>query len=694
MSAAAGGPNAAVMPFHSGELAVQERVGVRAQMAPVGRNNIRDHMPDQHREFFAQLPFLFIAALDGSGQPWASVLTGAPGFLSAPDARTLRIGAATLPGDPLEGQLAIGAYIGTLGLVPATRRRNRANGVIAGLDAGGITLAIKQSFGNCPQYIQDRRHRVVEPSIAAGPQVLRGDRLSAADRALIARADTFFIASANVAQDAGDGLGADVSHRGGRPGFVRIDDERTLTAPDFVGNFFFNTIGNLLSQPRAGLLFVDFDSGDLLHLAVDAEVIWDGPQVQAFAGAERLMRFHVREVRRNVGALPLRWSAPQQSPVLAATGTWAEADSALAATRMRDTWRRFTVVKVKQESAAVRSFYLHAADGLGLAHFEAGQYLPIRVTLPGQDKPLLRTYTLSDAAHGQHYRISVKRDGVVSSWMHDHLRVGSEIEVLGPRGEFTFDAASRRPVVLLSAGVGVTPMMAMLNSLLVNNGRTRHAHPIYFIHGARNQHEHAFVGEVRELAARHWNLHAHIRYSAADAMPDVDDDVVRFQRSAGHVDIDFLRQVLPFDDYDFYLCGPASFMQSMYDGLRGLNVVADRIRFEAFGPATVRIDKPQVAVQLVAPSAVSIPVRFARSGASADWDGSHASLLEFAEAQGLPAPSGCRSGTCGACALPLLAGEVAYTRGCAAELANGQVLMCSAIPKPDMAAGAAIVIDL
>ena len=308
---------------------------MREQVDASGRRSVRDYLPEQHRQFFSELSFLFIGALDDTGQPWATMLTGQPGFMSTPDQHTLRIAGNTLPGDPLTGQLKQGDFIGGLGLMPTTRRRNRVNGVVAALDSSGLTIAVKQSFGNCPKYIQSREHQISEKP-AQEIQVLRSTQLSAADRELITRVDTFFIASANIDVSAGNGRGADISHRGGRPGFVRIDDDRTLTAPDFIGNFMFNTMGNLLNHPRAGLLFIDFESGDLLHLVVNAEIIWDGVQLKAFAGAERLYRFHVLAVHRNVGALPFKWSAPQAAAQLQRTGTWQEADQALASVELQN----------------------------------------------------------------------------------------------------------------------------------------------------------------------------------------------------------------------------------------------------------------------------------------------------------------------------------------------------------------------
>lgn len=307
-------------PFHAGELAIQQRVGMRERIAGASAAAIRDHMPDQHRQFFAELPFFFIGAVDEAGQPWATMLAAEPGFIGTPDARTLDIAGGMLAGDPLRGRLRVGDHVGGLGLAPTTRRRNRVNGVIAAIDDDRMRIAVVQSFGNCPQYIQHRQHSGA-PNVCAA-RVLRGAVLSDEDRNLIARSDTFFIASAYLDADAGDARGADVSHRGGRPGFVRVDDEHTLTSPEFRGNFVFNTAGNLLRHPRAGLLFIDFERGDLLHLAVEAEIIWDGPEVEAFAGAERLLRFRIREVVRNVGALPFRWTEPQPATQIARTGSW------------------------------------------------------------------------------------------------------------------------------------------------------------------------------------------------------------------------------------------------------------------------------------------------------------------------------------------------------------------------------------
>ncbi|MEO7886365.1 MAG: pyridoxamine 5'-phosphate oxidase family protein [Polaromonas sp.] len=314
--------------FHEGERAVQLRVGVRDRMEQVGPRAIRYFMPDQHREFFEQLPLIIAGTVDDAGQPWASVLAQPPGFIRSPDARQLRLQAQPLAGDPLQHTLVDGAAIGLLGIEPHTRRRNRMNGVVRNRNASGFAVELSQSFGNCPKYIQAREPVYVDQPRSFKPVIHESAQLDGEARRMIELADTLFIATAyeGHGEDGGEGAGraggVDVSHRGGKPGFVRVEDDGTLTVPDFVGNYFFNTLGNLVVNPRAGLLFIDFDNGDLLYLAVTADIVWEGPEVQSFAGAQRLMRFKVQSMRRVEASLPLRWGEAELSPVLEATGTW------------------------------------------------------------------------------------------------------------------------------------------------------------------------------------------------------------------------------------------------------------------------------------------------------------------------------------------------------------------------------------
>jgi predicted pyridoxine 5'-phosphate oxidase superfamily flavin-nucleotide-binding protein len=316
-------------PFHKGELIVQDRVGVRARVDGIARRaGIRDYMPDQHRLFFAERPFLLIGAVDAAGQPWPTILVRQPGFITTPDAQTMNIAATPPSHSPLHEQLRVGTFLGTLGIQFTTGRRNRANGIITSLDDQSMVLAVHQSYGNCRKYIQAREPSLVDDAASGAVAALPdASRLSAEDQNLLHHADTFFIATAYFNSDDKLSQGADVSHRGGRPGFIRIDDDRTLTVPDFTGNFLFNTIGNLMCNPRVGLLFIDFESADLLYVAGEARIIWDGPDVAAFAGAQRLLQFRLNTIRRVSNALPIRWSPVRYSENLASTGIWQQADT-------------------------------------------------------------------------------------------------------------------------------------------------------------------------------------------------------------------------------------------------------------------------------------------------------------------------------------------------------------------------------
>ena len=312
-------------PFHAGEHALQARVGMRERLARFGPKAIRDVMPDPHREFFGELPFVVVGALDAGRRPWASVLAGPPGFLSSPDPRTLRVAARPADGDPIGAGLVAGAPVGLLGIQLETRRRNRANGTVVATDEGGWTVRVGQSFGNCPQYIQARAPgpATAPPAVVVRPE---GATLSEGAAAIVRNADIFFIATASPDAGGDDPAeGVDVSHRGGKPGFVRVEaNERgtVLTWPDFRGNSFFNTLGNLAVNPRAGLAFVDFGTGDLLSLTGTAEIVWDGAALEAFAGAERLVRLSVAAGVHTAHAVPYRWTAPEQARELATTGAW------------------------------------------------------------------------------------------------------------------------------------------------------------------------------------------------------------------------------------------------------------------------------------------------------------------------------------------------------------------------------------
>jgi uncharacterized protein len=312
-------------PFNPDELAAQALAGG----GPRG-HGLQNFMSEQSRQFFGQLPYVFIAAIDADGWPLATLLTGHPGFVHAPDPAILRIDSMPDATDPAAGSLLPNREIGVLGIDFSTRRRNRVNGRIAGCSASGITLAVSQSFGNCPQYIQRRSLEASVIGGAAGAAIPAEpfEHLDEAARSAVASADTFFVASRSRSVNGAvhgtahaAGQGADISHRGGRPGFVRLEGD-VLTIPDFRGNRYFNTLGNLIAEPRASLLFVDFETGDLLQLQGRTEVDWNGAAAEQIEGAERLWRFHVARGWRRKAASALRWSFLDYARTTTATGLW------------------------------------------------------------------------------------------------------------------------------------------------------------------------------------------------------------------------------------------------------------------------------------------------------------------------------------------------------------------------------------
>ncbi|TAX71223.1 flavin-nucleotide-binding protein [Rhizobium leguminosarum] len=293
-------------PWHEGELAIQRSVGVVERMDGPGRNFVRKAMPEQHRAFFPMLPFVVLGAVDARGDVWATVRAERPGFMASPEPEILEVGLPCDPADPADAGMEDGDAIAMLGIQLETRRRNRLNGVIRRTDAKGFDVRVGQSFGNCPQYIQPRSAAFVrDPDMPTATQPLHSGQLDDRTRRMIESADTFFVAS-YVDRDDGERQ-VDVSHRGGNAGFVRVGADGVLTIPDFAGNRFFNTLGNILINSKAGLVFVDFETGDMLQMTGNAEVLLDSPDIATFQGAERLWRFTPEEIVLRPDALPLRW---------------------------------------------------------------------------------------------------------------------------------------------------------------------------------------------------------------------------------------------------------------------------------------------------------------------------------------------------------------------------------------------------
>jgi ferredoxin-NADP reductase len=365
------------------------------------------------------------------------------------------------------------------------------------------------------------------------------------------------------------------------------------------------------------------------------------------------------------------------------TGDWEQAHARVEVESLRSQWRPFRIAKVVDESSVIRSFHLEPTDGKAVLTHEAGQHLTIRVPTKGETRPVSRSYTLSTAPSDGAYRISVKRQGLVSSHLHDRLSVGDIIEARAPSGAFTIDALERRPAVLLAAGVGVTPMLAMLRRLVFEGLRKRRIRPTWFFIAARTLGERAFDREIAELVERAKGAVRLIRVlgdaTGAEAGRDYD--------FLGRIDMDLFRSTLPLDGYDFYMCGPPAFMQSLYDQPPAIGAPDERLHAEAFGPASHVRTTNRPAVALAPVSAKPVPVAFAKSGKEARWEPGSGTLLELAEARGLSPDFNCRSGSCGACAVKIVSGKVTYEHPPQAKVDPDVALICSALPADQDAGG-------
>lgn len=355
-------------------------------------------------------------------------------------------------------------------------------------------------------------------------------------------------------------------------------------------------------------------------------------------------------------------------------------------------WRPLRIVRIEHESSVIRSFHLEPVDGGALAVADAGQHLPIRLSIAGEVAPVLRTYTLSNAPNDRAYRISVRRLGLASSHLHAIMRVGDILYAKPPAGSFVVDTAARHRAVMVAAGVGITPLLAMLAHLVAGEEAGQAMRPVTFFYAAHSVEERAFDAELAELQARAGDKLTLIRLLSQTGGAELGRDY----EEGGFMQAAVFHRHLGFERKDFYMCGPPPFMQAVYSTLREAGVADRHIHAEAFGPASlVRTgDTPECTGPAKFPSSASERVRFAPSDVDAVWNPGDGSLLELAEAAGLTPDYGCRVGACGACKSRLVSGEVAYIRQTSAAHGENEVLICSAVPAERGGGGAPVVIAL
>jgi ferredoxin-NADP reductase/MOSC domain-containing protein YiiM len=450
----------------------------------------------------------------------------------------------------------------------------------------------------------------------------------------------------------------------------------------------------VVSHGRPGFYFRVLEEGHVE--AGDAiEKVGDGPPgmtVQELSALLYLPPHPLSELRRAVAipALSEGWRGSFQALIEAqaspggATGN-PGLTSAGAAPPAWPGFRPFRVRERHAESRTVDAFELEPTDGLRLAGFAPGQFIVLRVPVPGSDEPVLRSYSLAAAPDPHRFLIGVKREehGVAAEILHRHVGLGDLVEVAAPRGAFTLSAGAGGPVVLLSAGVGVTPVLAMLDSL-VSESTSRE---VWWLHAARCGAEHAFAGDARLLVARLARGHLHVRYSR----PAPGDALGRDYDAPGHLSADAVAELGVPRESDFFLCGPPGFMTDVSAGLIAWGVAPARVHTELFGPADLRAPavvsgRPRrLPHQPPGPPGAGPEVVFTRSGLTVRWDDRFDSLLELAEACDVPARWSCRMGVCHTCECGLVDGEVAYDPQPLTPPAKGDALTCCGHPRGDVA---------
>jgi ferredoxin-NADP reductase/MOSC domain-containing protein YiiM/ferredoxin len=344
-------------------------------------------------------------------------------------------------------------------------------------------------------------------------------------------------------------------------------------------------------------------------------------------------------------------------------------------------FRGLRVSELQQESAEVVSFSFAQQDGTRLPASRPGQHVVLKLQIKPDEPPVLRSYSLSGAPDGAVYRISVKREeqGIASSFIHRSVKAGDTLEVSAPTGDFTLEAADT-PVVLASAGIGVTPVLAMLHSLAA----TGSLREVWWLHGARDGEHHPFAGESRELLTRLPRARSHIGYSRPRAADRQGTDY----DFPGRLDSSWLDRLCVPHDADFYLCGPSEFLAAFDAGLRQRGIALARIHKEVFGPGesmTPGISQaarpaPHPPTAVLAPGA-GPAVSFTRSGLTVPWNPSFGSLLELAEASDVPVKWSCLMGVCHTCESALIGGAVEYRPDPLEMPPNGKVLICCSRPK-------------
>ncbi|MET0069760.1 MAG: pyridoxamine 5'-phosphate oxidase family protein [Candidatus Thiodiazotropha sp.] len=619
--------------YHEGERQVQDQVGVSGE-AQMLAGAIQDNIPVAATQFVEQQTMAVFASLDNKGRVWASILFGNPGFLHLEDTRTLRLqrrASYSAPGDPLWTNLETNPQIGMLLIELISRRRLRVNGMVRSSAKGDYLLDVQRSYANCPKYIQRRSFEIIEIARSAHLQDwYEGEQLNPAQQSWIAKADTFYVASAHPQQ------GADASHRGGLPGFVKVLSPTRLRIPDFVGNNMFNTLGNFQSYPSAGLLFIDFEGETILQLSGRPRLLLDlSDENGETGGTDRFWEFDLEVWRESRLQSRLEWRFLDYSPHIPTPRVIGnETKQSVLKLKVQRTW---------METEQVKGFQLEAADGGRLPRFEPGAHLPLFVR-DHDGNWVERHYSLlSDPKQPSRYAIGVRLDQQGrggSLYLHESVGVGDTLYGMPPKNAFPL-VTDAEHTILLAGGIGITPFIAMLYALR-DAGRSVELH-----YSARRTSDLAFRGIILGLIGEGASFYA--------------------SREPGQRHLE-LQQILgrPLANTHVYVCGPRRMIVEVNDLAQASGWSREQIHFESFGTNS-------------APDDQELTVRLARSGESVVVPAGR-SILETLLDRGMTIPHDCKRGECSLCVTRVLDGEPEHRDLCL-SCEERRVSMCICVSR-------------
>lgn len=560
-------------PFHAGEIAAQQKAGTAgvAMELAVGMTDSLS-FASNHDAFLAAQSFAVLTTVNlQADSVWISPLFGNPGDIQALSEKEIVISKRCLPPGDVAREAAAATHVSLLGIDLKKRVRHRINGQMdVQTDAAdaSIQFAVQEYSPNCPKYI-NRRELIRTPG-NAGPVNIDAERqerahLTKADQTFIESMDTLWIGTY------APGAGADANHRGGKPGFVRVTSASTIEWPEYRGNGMFYTSGNLESCDRAGVLFVDFDSGSIIQMTGAAVVDWEhGGQ---YEGATRVIKFNIDKLVRMDNVTSHRWARLDFSPYNPKISGSDDSDDSSNG----EFPTAATLVKVVEESEHVKTFRFVASRQIP---FLPGQYATFEfANLPGVTGSEIRTWTLSETPNSVNgdntLDITVKRipNGLVTNWLHEHAQLGSEVVLNGVQGEMTAlwrdpqtqKLAVHKDILLISAGIGITPNIAMVRGIGAFDLQDKTN--ITMIHVERYEHDLIFQEEIARRARVYPKFHYTNIVSSREGRPTLEKLKTLISNKPGQ---------------EVYICGPAGFMSQMRESLVHLGIPPAKIRTESF----------------------------------------------------------------------------------------------------------------